>query len=151
LYRLRAQGYEVRVAVSGFFDRARNTPARFDLNLSVSDCAGNVTACTDQQPLAYNQIAIEPAAHIGVLSRCMAVEEPSLSNNHVLAFLQSRMDRALHNQTVAGIDLARQGNPLPNNESPAVNFMSTRTGGCLARLLRRSRAVCTGGDWAVVE
>jgi hypothetical protein len=107
VYWLGAQGYGVRFVGPGLLDCARDTAAGFDLDLSIRDRAGNMTASTDQEPLPYDEIALEAATHIGVLRGGMAVEDPGFSDDHVLTSLQCRLNRPFHNQTVAGINLTR--------------------------------------------
>src|SRR5205085_6352826 len=109
---------------SSLFDCARDFPAGFDLNLSIGDRAGYVTTRTDQQPFADHEFALKPAPHVGIFGRGIAIEHAGFGDNHVLAFLQFGFDSALDDEPIAGSDLARQGNPLSDNQRSAINLMT---------------------------
>jgi hypothetical protein len=112
------------IAGCGLFDCARDPSACFDLNLAISDRAGHVTTRTDQQPFADHEFALKPAPHIRVFSRGVPVEHAGFGDNHMLAFLQFRFDRALDDKPVAGSDLTRQGNSLSDDQRSAINLMT---------------------------
>src|SRR6266516_142203 len=58
----------------GSLDHTRDFSTGFDLNLPVGDCAGNVTTGADQQPLANDEITLEPARYLDIVNRGIAIE-----------------------------------------------------------------------------
>ena len=58
----------------------------------------------------------------------MAVEDTGFGDNHMLAFLQSGLDRAFDNKAVTGVDLASQRDPLSDNQRSAINFVRPSAG-----------------------
>src|SRR5207237_8656015 len=91
--------------------------------LSIGDLTQHLTTCSDQQAFADDEFALEAATHIGVFRRSSSVKNAGLGDNHMLAFLQSGLDRALDNKAVTGIDLASQSAHLPDNQRSPVNFV----------------------------
>ena len=92
----------------GGLDHTRDPSTGFDLDLAVSDRARDVTTRADQQPLADDEITVEPARYLDIVDRGVAAEYAGLGDSHVLAVLQIRFDTPLDDEPVAGCDLARQ-------------------------------------------
>src|SRR5437763_1371598 len=108
------------------FYSSGDSPTRLYLDLTVSNVAGNVTACTDQQPFADDKFTLEATTHIGVVSRSIPAENACLSDNHVLAFRQRCCDRALDDQAVARGNFAGKGHSWPYDHGPAIYPIVTR-------------------------
>src|SRR5205814_7952630 len=99
-------GFELVVRLR--LDIARDLAAAFDLDLTVADRAGDPAGRADQEPLAHRQIAFEAAAHLGLVDRSRALEQPRLGAIDIAAALQIGFDAALDDQLVARVDLARE-------------------------------------------
>src|SRR4051812_5957139 len=80
--------------------------ATFDLDLAVSDRAGNVASSADQQPLADREFTIEVATYLGLLDGCVTLELATLGDLHLAAVMQSGFQTAFHHQTIAGFDIS---------------------------------------------
>src|SRR5436305_5841094 len=61
-------------------DIAGDLAAGFYLDLAIADRAGNMAAGADEQPLADDQLTLEPAMHLGLLDRGVAFEGPALGD-----------------------------------------------------------------------
>src|SRR5881227_3079740 len=59
-------------------DLARDIAAILDLDLGIGDLARDMAAGADQQPLADSELALEPAADLGIVDRRTSLEEPAL-------------------------------------------------------------------------
>jgi hypothetical protein len=68
-------------------ERARNSAARFDLDLRIGDRSGDAAGGANQQPFARNENAIEGAPHIGILGRRLTPENATLLDEDVLAIV----------------------------------------------------------------
>ena len=111
----RARAPTSGISLAGFAGRLRldiagDLAAAFDLDLAVADRPRDPAGGLDQQPLADDEIALEAAAHLGVLDRGGALEQAALGDVDIAAIGQVGLDAALDEQLVAGIDLARQRN-----------------------------------------
>jgi hypothetical protein len=84
-----------------------------------------MTTRADQQPFADHEFALEAATHVGIFGGRMAVEKPRLGDNHVLTLFQSCLDGTLDDEPIAGGDLAREGNPLSNNQGSTINLVAS--------------------------
>src|SRR5713226_2359740 len=99
-------------------DHTRDFSAGFDLDLPIGDRAGNVTTCTDQQPLVDDEITLDAATYISIFRRSVASEDAGLGNHHVLAVLQVHLDTTLDDEPLAGRNIARKSNFASNDQSP---------------------------------
>src|SRR4029077_18812855 len=81
--RARLMRNEISLAMD--FDLARDLAAVLDLDLAVRDLARNVAGGADQQPLADDEIALETAAHFGIINRRDTFEEAALGDVDVVA------------------------------------------------------------------
>jgi len=106
-------------------DHTRDPSTGFDLNLPVGDCAGNVTTGANQQPLADDEITLEPASYLDIVNRGIAIEHAGLGDSHVLAVLQIRFDATLDDEPVAGGDLARQRGAPPDDQRPGLDLITS--------------------------
>src|SRR5512135_3796211 len=59
---------------------AADLPAELDFKLTVADRSGDVAAGADQQALADDEVALERAAHVGVVDLGRALEQTALGD-----------------------------------------------------------------------
>src|SRR3954447_13799786 len=74
-----------KVLVRLRLDVARDLAAAFDLDLAVADRPGDAAGGADQEPLAHDQVALEAAAHLDLVDRRGALEQPGFGELDIVA------------------------------------------------------------------
>ncbi len=84
-----------------------------------------MTTDPDQQPLADDEITLEPARYLDIVNRGVAIEGAGLGDGHGLAVLQIRCG-ATDDEPIAGRDLARQRGAPPDDQLPCLDLIMPR-------------------------
>src|SRR6202035_1323210 len=122
--RARLMRSEISLAMD--FDLARDLAAVLDLDLAVGDLARNVAGGADQQALADDEIALETAAHFGIVDRRDTFEEAALGDIDVVAIMQVGLDISFDQEPGAGGDLARQRNAVSHDQMAGLGGITTQ-------------------------
>jgi hypothetical protein len=96
--------------------------AAFDLDLAIGDLPRDPTARPDEQTPSHNEITVERALHIGILSRAFSFEDASLLDNDIRAVGQLCFDFAFHDQPIAGGYLTLDRDPWSDDQCPNIGF-----------------------------
>src|SRR5690349_17121876 len=73
-----------------------------------------MTGRTDQQPVSNYKLALKLTADIALFDGGVSLERAVLGDFHLPTIVQFRLQAAFDHQPVAGTDIARDGDALPN-------------------------------------
>ena len=104
-------------------DGTQDLAAAFDFDLPIADCIGYVAAGTDQKSFADNKLALEAATDFGLLAGSVASKEAALGDLHVVAVVQSCLDKPLHHKPIARFDVAGETYLSPDNHRAALRLL----------------------------
>jgi len=80
--------------------------AALDLDVAIGDLARDPTRRLDEQTPAHNEVTVERTLYLSILSRAFPVKDAALLDNDIRAVGQLCFDFTLHDQPIAGGDLA---------------------------------------------
>ena len=111
------RGQRLDLAALQRLDRADQPAADLNLQLAVTDAAGDHTAAAHLQPSFDAQLALETAADIRRLDFRSPLEDAFVGHLDDPAVLHLGLDPALDDQMIAGGDLTGQGDAVAHDQT----------------------------------